>query len=906
MRNKLQPLLSAAVCLILSGHAQAATNPATKMQFSLEAQPLTDAVRNWAKQSELQLIWPTGSVGGVSQLAPEVSGLFSPAEALSMLLAGSELTYSFVDAETVVIREGRGVGIKAVDQVSAQRVTWERGEESPTVQLAQAQGEMQRSSGPSQKTTARDPKAISNAAIAEVVVTGTHLKGAVPAGAPLRTFARQEIEASGAQTIEQFTKQIPQNFGGGVSENTSATFVPADGNTNANHSQGTGFNLRGLGADATLVLLNGHRLSQSGAGNFLDISQIPLAAVSRIDVLTDGASAIYGSDAVAGVVNIVLDNRFDGVETRARYGSVTDGNFSRFGAGQTLGTNWGTGGGFVSYDYSKQDNLYYTDRSFARPPIGDLLPQRTTHSALLSGSQDVGKGVVRLDGLYSQRYTDFIIPRGATSVANTRRLTPSDSYSGALTYELPIADTWGATFAGLYSAAKVDTRQIPILGAPFAVIHSIYDNSLQQYTASIAGDLLELPAGALKATVGVDYRRETFDLYFRPARTTGNLRGNRNVRSIFAEASVPIVSPSNEIRGVNALALSLAARNEDYSDFGGTTNPKVGLAWSPVAALSIRGTYGTSFRAPSFNQSDITSNTTFLLGLPDPTPATQSLALFQAGASPALGPEKARTWTAGIDWHAEPDGGLLLSLGYFQTRYRGRVLTPTNSTFLLANEQVFSPIIIRNPSVAQIAAILADPGAGGFSNLTTSGSPQNATVIVDNRTQNIGISQVKGADLSVHYQAMLGELHWTAQLDATRLIAFENQITPTAAANDIVGTVFSPPKWRARASLGAARDAWTLNLSADHVPGYKNDLVVPNVPIASWTTLDLSVSYTVDGADADWLRNTRIAVSATNVLDRKPPTVDGITTVSVLPIGYDAANASPVGRYLALELRKRF
>src|SRR6185312_10051286 len=116
------------------------------------------------------------------------------------------------------------------------------------------------------------------------------------------------------------------------------------GGTSANAVDGTGVNLRGLGNAATLVLVNGHRVAPGNtAGNFVDISMIPLYAVERIEVVTVGASAVYGADAVGGVVNIILGRNLDGAETRARYGSVTSGSTTERQVGQTLGHGWDTG-----------------------------------------------------------------------------------------------------------------------------------------------------------------------------------------------------------------------------------------------------------------------------------------------------------------------------------------------------------------------------------------------------------------------------------------------------------------------------------------------------------------------------------------------------------------------------------
>lgn len=141
-------------------------------------------------------------------------------------------------------------------------------------------------------------------------------KGA-PAGAAVTTLDRKAIEQSGYAMTQQMLQSLPQNFGGGPGETTFAT---ARGNADANTSFGSAVNLRGLGP-STLVLLNGTRPPMAGtAGIFTDLSMVPLSAVERVEVLPDGASALCGSDAVAGVVNIVPRARFRGLETSLRYG----------------------------------------------------------------------------------------------------------------------------------------------------------------------------------------------------------------------------------------------------------------------------------------------------------------------------------------------------------------------------------------------------------------------------------------------------------------------------------------------------------------------------------------------------------------------------------------------------------
>ena len=121
-------------------------------------------------------------------------------------------------------------------------------------------------------------------------------------------FGRIDIERSGLATTEDFLRTLPQVFGGGPTEDT---VLGREAGTNSAH--GSGINIRGLDAGATLVLIDGKRIAPSGtAGAFDDISNIPLSIVDHIDILPDGASAKYGADAIGGVVNFVTRKNFIG------------------------------------------------------------------------------------------------------------------------------------------------------------------------------------------------------------------------------------------------------------------------------------------------------------------------------------------------------------------------------------------------------------------------------------------------------------------------------------------------------------------------------------------------------------------------------------------------------------------
>ena len=165
----------------------------------------------------------------------------------------------------------------------------------------------------------------------EIVVTGTHIHGADAAGSKVIVIGREQIDASGYGRIEDVLATVTQNF----NRNNAAVH---DGDDSHNYlDRGTEVQLRGLGEGTTLTLVNGQRQGASGyQGSFIDVSSIPASAVERIEILPEGSSALYGSDAIGGVVNIILRKNFEGFEVRAR-GSTADGDSSE----RTLAGLWG-------------------------------------------------------------------------------------------------------------------------------------------------------------------------------------------------------------------------------------------------------------------------------------------------------------------------------------------------------------------------------------------------------------------------------------------------------------------------------------------------------------------------------------------------------------------------------------
>jgi len=202
---------------------------------------------------------------------------------------------------------------------------------------------------------------LSQEALDEVVITGSRIARSADfeGPAPLLTVDREAIENSGYTNLQQLMEKIPVNGNG--------AFSTRGNNQDSTANGAASISLRGFGADATLVLINGRRVAissfaESVTTNFVDINSIPVSAIERVEVLKDGASAVYGSDAVAGVINVVLRDNFDGVEVSAGYGDVTEGSSAEVSASAIMGSSGEDSNITLIVDYFQNDTLFNSER----------------------------------------------------------------------------------------------------------------------------------------------------------------------------------------------------------------------------------------------------------------------------------------------------------------------------------------------------------------------------------------------------------------------------------------------------------------------------------------------------------------------------------------------------------------
>ncbi len=209
-------------------------------------------------------------------------------------------------------------------------------------------------------------------------VTGSHIRRIDVAGAtPIAVIDRRQIERSGLSTVADVLRQSPWN--------TFGSFREVSGNTGQSQAQ---VSLRGLGAERTLVLIDGHRLPPSPVvdGEAVDLNILPLAAVERIEILKEGASAIYGSEAIGGVINIILRKDYEGTELNGLVERPSQEGADAEGASLVHGGRYSRGSYLFSLEYHNKDIIWSRDRWWSRKELGDGVNFDTTRGISLLGN----------------------------------------------------------------------------------------------------------------------------------------------------------------------------------------------------------------------------------------------------------------------------------------------------------------------------------------------------------------------------------------------------------------------------------------------------------------------------------------------------------------------------------------
>lgn len=326
----------------------AAPTQARVFTFDIEPQPADSALLRLAEVAELQILFSPNATEEAE--SPGLKGTHSASEALEATLAGTGLVYEFKSEDFVVVKanansrtKGGGEENFRNEAASARR---------NAVRLAELQESAQEEES-AEPATSDDEEETAE----EIVVVGSRLEG-METASPIITIDSQMLEKGGYANLEDVFRRLPQNYSSITAAShdvgQAAEFADTRLAVPAVPLGNSSINLRGLGSRSTLILVNGRRRAASAqaAGGFTDISSIPLSQIQRIEILTDGASAIYGTDAVAGVVNIVLKDKYEGASLQLRHeNSGNRGHLSRLAGAYSL--NWNSGYLTTSIDASR-------------------------------------------------------------------------------------------------------------------------------------------------------------------------------------------------------------------------------------------------------------------------------------------------------------------------------------------------------------------------------------------------------------------------------------------------------------------------------------------------------------------------------------------------------------------------
>ncbi|MFA6232313.1 MAG: TonB-dependent receptor [Rhodanobacter sp.] len=738
-----------------------------------------------------------------------------------------------------------------------------------------------------------------------MTVTGTRIRGG-STPSPVITIGSEQIKQEGFTDLGEVIRSVPQNFSGGQNPGVvvGAT-LGSGGIANQNFAGGSALNLRGLGPDATLTLLNGRRLSYGGFAQAVDISAIPVEAVDRIEIVPDGASAIYGSDAVGGVGNVILKRDYEGVTVGARYGGATEGGLGTREYNVTAGTVWSSGGLIATYKNTSADPVYARQRDYADDMFDPttLYPGSDLHSGLVSLHQSIGDSVeFQLDAFRTRRRQDTYPHNTRLSRSYYRIAAESATSLISPSVQIYLAGDWTLSIDGSWSRDEgtQDQSQVDIAtGTRATVFHSCSCNHAFSYAIGAEGPLFSLPGGDARLAVGAGARRNAF-VQSNDLTGTNYADGDESSRFAYAEFSLPLVGQGSGFAGVRRLELTAAVRGEDHDSFGRVTTPKLGLVYGPTDDFTLKASWGKSFKAPTLFQLYQTQNAaldsaSYYGGVgygPD------AAILSVSGGNPNLDAERATTWTVSSAFHPEALPGLEAELTWFDIDYTDRVVQPiTDYAHALGNPR-YAQFIDYSPTAQGIGGVL--DSADAFYNFTGKPyDPGDVAAIVYGQYVNVARQRIKGVDLSPSYRFDLQSGRLTIRGSATWLDSSQ-QNGVAQSAYDIAGTIFNPAKVKGRLGAVWGQGRFVASAFVNYTSGVTD--TVNKRKTASFTTVDTTLHYAT-GSHGGALSGLDFALSVQNLFNRSPP-LYAAASLDAPP--YDSTNYSAIGRFLSFSVSKHW
>jgi iron complex outermembrane receptor protein len=495
-------------------------------------------------------------------------------------------------------------------------------------------------------------------------------------------------------------------------------------------------------------------------------------------------------------------------------------------------------------------------------------------------------------------------------VGMSRAFSESESKVGkGYNYTVALANALGTGIINpfLMPGEKQSQAAMDLINSTSAEGVTLYGGKtiLTQADATISGAVFKLPAGDVMAAVGTDLRREEYK--FNGDARAANARPvilnapfddsnaldnvHRDVKAVFFEVSVPVIKD---------LEVTVAGREDHYSGFGSTFNPKVSFRYQPLASLMFRGSYNTGFRAPSFNQlfNGITESPYAGKDLADPKtcpsnkvdPTVPGCAAVNpvtwSGGRNNLGPETAKQATVGVVF--EPSARFSMNADLWEIRKENTIDSFSIST-MTANYDLFKDYFLRDAS--------------------------GALQVIDQRWVNAGERVTRGLELGARTNGNLGAGKWMAGIDGSRLLEKKSRATTTSdfGPSEVGRFVFTGDlglKWKHTAYVNYKQGDWSGMLQnvfrsgyKDQVlPGVANGTVVPpdwNPDVKAYSIFNASVTYV-------GFKNMTLTGGIKNLFDKEPPFAITYDSNTGAGSSWEPRVADPRGRSFTLTANYKF
>ncbi|HVI58399.1 MAG TPA: TonB-dependent receptor [Luteimonas sp.] len=759
-----------------------------------------------------------------------------------------------------------------------------------------------------------------------IQVIGSRARGrtAADSPAPVDVISREQLQEAGVQEVGQILQMLEPSF------NFSRTFV----------SDGTDIlrpaTLRALGPDQVLVLVNGKRRHQQALVNVqqtigrgsagTDINAIPVSAIEHVEVLRDGAAAQYGSDAISGVINIVLKRSTDtsgSLEVGQTYAGDGDVIHGGINTGFALAND-----GFLNFTFEYRDrgetNRAGPDSLRVDPPrVTQRLGDADAKDAYLwmNAGVPLGAGELYWFGGYSQRrgdssgffrsagdnrtvpalYPDGFLPNILTTVEDT---------SLAVGYRAPLGENWdfdvsvnhGRSRFGFREANSVNVswwyEPLPDGSGIFAQSPTRADTgTLQADQTTFNVDLrgtIDWGIGnePLSLATGLEYRKDDYEIT--PGDPVSYTYGRSNDRNIVITGQTgeiaqpgmqgfPGFSPTEAIdegrhnyaayvdaeARFSRLLVGAAVRFEDYSDFGNTTIGKLSLRFDASEKFAIRGTLSTGFRAPGVQQLFYSQRSTNLDPsgvLVDTLTARQDSDVTRAFGIEPLKEEESRSGTLGVVW--KPGENTTFTVDVFRIDIDDRIIFSSN----IVPEAAAG--CLPDNSNCPIRAILDPLGVGQVLFFTNA---------IDTSTKGIDIVAEHGIDFSGGSRLDLTALlHWN-KTEVTDRKSQSAILSPQALFDDTQVTLIEEGQPGAHHVLQGVYQAgaWRWLARANYFGAVSGEGFTPGIK-QTWGgewVFDASVGY-------DFSDKLRLTVGANNVFDNYPDKWDPVTGAPFPQLGF--------------------